>query len=100
MTPTNFNSETRRPRIAKKPEAPKGHEAFLKSLETNNAVMKVELAHGDILEGTIKHSDKYTISLRVDEGKGGQQVYVLFKHSIVRFWTNPNMQKTEPTATA
>lgn len=77
--------------IKKKPaNAPSGHEAFLKALEAGNAVIHVQMLSSEKpLKGTVKHSDKFTISLRVDRDDGTHQVYVLFKHAIESFWTNP-----------
>lgn len=72
------------------PAKPAGHEAFLKALEAGNAVVTIKMAtDGTELKGTIKHSDKYTISLRVDS-EDGYQVYVIFKSAVEMFWTNPN----------
>ncbi len=72
-------------------QQPKGHEAFLKALEASGATVIVEMSDGSSLTGTIKHSDKYTISLKVskerEKGDGAYQVYVVFKHSIVLFYT-------------
>lgn len=79
----------------KKPVAPKGHEAFLKALEVAGAVINVALAtspDATPMKGTIKHSDKYTISLKVSHPDGGYQVFVIFKHAIECFWTNPEDQ--------
>ncbi len=86
-----------RPKAAfpKKPVAPKGHEAFLKALESAGAVVSVALINSPDaapMKGTIKHSDKFTISLKVDRDDGTYQVYVLFKHAIESFWTNPEDQ--------
>lgn len=83
-----FNS----PRPFKKPVAPKGHEAFLKALEAAGAKVSLTLSNDPdtIMTGTVKHSDKYTISLRTDREDGTYQVYVIFKHAIEMFWTNPN----------
>jgi sRNA-binding regulator protein Hfq len=80
------------PRPFKKPPAPKGHEAFLKALEAAGAKVSLTLSNDPdtIMTGTIKHSDKYTISLRTDREDGTYQVYVIFKHAIEMFWTNPN----------
>lgn len=75
--------------IKKSAVAPKGHEAFLKALEQAGAKITVTLLSGDTMRGTLKHSDKYTLSLRVDAGDGTYQVYVIFKHAIETFWTNP-----------
>lgn len=81
---------TKRNFAAKKPLTPKGHEAFLKALEAGGALVTIRMStDGTELKGTIKHSDKYTISLRVDND-AGYQVYVIFKSAIEMFWTNPN----------
>lgn len=81
---------TPRKPFLKKPVAPKGHEAFLKALEQAGAKVSVTLLSGDVMRGTLKHSDKYTISLRVDNTEDSTyQVYVIFKHAIETFWTNP-----------
>jgi sRNA-binding regulator protein Hfq len=79
----------------KKPKAaPAGHEAFLKALENARAVVTVAMVSDpDVtMKGTIKHSDKYTISLKVDRDDGTHQVFVLFKHAIESFWTDPKDQ--------
>jgi sRNA-binding regulator protein Hfq len=82
-------------RTAPKPVgAPKGHEAFLKSLETAGSVVTIqELDTDELLIGTIKHSDKYTISLKVTDSETKRyQVYVIFKHAIKKFWMAPENQ--------
>lgn len=64
-------------------QAPKGHESFLKALEQSGSKIYIEkISSGSILEGIIKHSDKYTISLLV---RG--ETRVIFKHDISEFWT-------------
>ena len=80
--------------VVKSPAAPKGHEAFLKSLETHSAVVSIQFLDSDeIMVGTIKHADKYTISLKVNDADGARyQVYVIFKHAIKKFWTAPENQ--------
>jgi sRNA-binding regulator protein Hfq len=88
---------TPRPKaFIKKPIAtPKGHEAFLKALEAAGAVVNIALVSSSDappMKGTIKHSDKYTISLKVDRADGSYQVFVVFKHAIECFWTNPEDQ--------
>jgi sRNA-binding regulator protein Hfq len=78
--------------IVKKTPALKGHEAFLKALEAAGAVVNVALMTdpgAPPMKGTIKHFDKYTISLKVDHKDGTYQVFVIFKHAIESFWTNP-----------
>lgn len=72
--------------IAKKPAAPKGHEAFLKALETSAAQVQVEkISNGDLIIGQVKHSDKYTITMKVDNEDGSHTNRVVFKHDISEF---------------
>jgi sRNA-binding regulator protein Hfq len=74
--------------VIKKPTqvAPlKGHEAFLKALETTNARITVEKCDGSIIKGTVKHSDHFTISIRCETGKDR----VVFKHDISEFSATP-----------
>lgn len=81
--------------FVKKPVSPKGHEAFLKALEAAGAVVNIALLtspDAPPMKGVIKHSDKYTISLKVDRPDGSYQVFVVFKHAIECFWTNPEDQ--------
>lgn len=82
--------------FTKKPASPKGHEAFLKALEAAGAIVNIALVtspDAPPMKGVIKHSDKYTISLKVDRPNGGgYQVFVIFKHAIESFWTNPEDQ--------
>lgn len=98
----NYSSTTRRTVNAKPKQKtatdnkPKGHEAFLKTLEDANATIFIqELDTNEIHTGTIKRSDKYTISLSVS-ALGGYQVYVFYKHAIKKFWTTPT--KNKPSA--
>lgn len=61
----------------------KGHEAFLKALEASGATIKVFLLdQEEPLVGTVKHSDKYTISLEPSDGGESE---VVFKHAIRSF---------------
>lgn len=62
---------------------PKGHEAFLKALESSGAHVEFEKAsNGEKVIGTIKASDKYTVSVfELSSGK----TRVLFKHDISEF---------------
>lgn len=78
-----------------KPTRPllQGHAAFLKSLEHNNANVIVEKMNGDKVEGLVRHSDKYTITMRC---KGVDRV--IFKHDISEFMTTtPRPQQTVVT---
>ena len=75
----------------KKPNAPEGHEAFLKALEAGGAIVTIRRATDGVeMKGTIKTSDKFTISLKVDRPDGTYQTYVIYKQHIEMFWTNPN----------
>lgn len=69
-------------RSTKKESKPKGHEAFLKALETAGATICVEYVESIpsdpmTLTGVVKHSDAYTISIDV-----GGATAVVFKHAI------------------
>ena len=78
--------------VARKPNAPKGHEAFLKALEASNAVVLFEKSSsGEKVTGKIKCSDKYTISVQVPLPNETDKYItrVLFKHDISEFST-PN----------
>lgn len=74
------------PAWKKKPKAAnkklEGHEAFLKALETSGALIEIITIAGETLVGTVKHSDKFTISLKLD---GSERTLVIFKHSIESF---------------
>lgn len=95
----NEVTQLKRPFVKKKSASPSGHEAFLKALEAGSAVVTIKMAtDGTELKGTIKHSDKYTVSLRCDRPDGTYQVYVIFKSAIEMFWTNPNEQQQLPAA--
>jgi sRNA-binding regulator protein Hfq len=71
---------------AKKPfkknsDSTKGHEAFLKALETSGATISVELMDDpNPVIGTVKHSDKYTVSIQSEN-----EVRVIFKHAMRLF---------------
>lgn len=79
-------------------KAPAGHEAFLKALETSGAQIEVEKMSGEKLIGRVKHSDKFTISLRVESG-GVVRDRVLFKHDLSEFSAiSPRPAQTPPDA--
>lgn len=86
--------------LVKKPggSAPKGHEAFLKALETSGAEIRVEKkSSGDIVVGTVKHSDKFSITVKVAVGEGQFESRVIFKHDISEFRAlTPNPAKAQP----
>ena len=72
------------PRKTKSAPVPKGHEAFLKALESSGATVYFEkVSSGAVVKGLLKHSDKFTVSVLEDGG----QTRVLFKHDISEFWT-------------
>lgn len=79
-------TERKYPKPANKPSSkviPKGHEAFLKALESSSATVTFEKASsGAEIIGIIMHSDKYTVSVF-----DGQKTRVLFKHDISEFST-------------
>lgn len=84
-TPTVHNKPFR-----KKPaNSPEGHAAFLKAIENAQGVIRVMKTSGEIRKGSVKTSDKYTISLKETREDGSYQVYVIFKHAIEEFWTDP-----------
>lgn len=93
MSDTSIASPVPKRSFGKKPAgtSPKGHEAFLKALELAGATITVRLLNDPevTMKGSIKHSDKYTISLKVTNPDGTYQVFVLFKHAIESFWTDP-----------
>jgi|GEM_PF-2277548 len=70
----------------------KGHEAFLKALETSGAQIEVEKCDGTIITGAVIHSDKFTVSVRTfvpnparPEGDLLRRDRVIFKHDISEF---------------
>lgn len=65
----------------------KGHEAFLKALELSNADVVVEKCNDVIYKGKLKHSDKYTITLRTVNDDASTTDRVIFKHDISEFHT-------------
>lgn len=67
---------------AKSKTTPTGHEAYLKALETSGAMVAFEKAStGQVIAGSIKTSDKYTISVQTEFG-----TRVLFKHDLSEFF--------------
>ena len=77
-----------RPRTnaAARPGTPlKGHEAFIKALEFSGATAQIEkISSGEKVIGTLKHSDKFTITIRAKDG-GVERDRVIFKHDISEF---------------
>lgn len=90
-------SRSAAPRVGDAKRTPlKGHEAFLKALELSGADLVVEKCDGVIYGGKIKHSDKYTITLRTTVRQEHFGVApemtdpldrVIFKHDISEFYT-------------
>lgn len=65
---------------------PTGHEAFLKHLEGSGAPVVLKLMTGAEVTGSIKASDRQTISIRENVGnKGAYLTHVVFKHAIAEF---------------
>lgn len=86
-----------RPRLSVKLRSlkkPEGHEAFLKMLEVSKAEIKITTLDGGVFQGVVRHSDKYTISIK--DGEKGTVVF--FKHGIEQFEPiepAPNKEKSE-----
>lgn len=88
-----FNRRRREEGKGKK-HTSQGHEAFLKQLETAKAEIRIITTAGEVFTGVVKHSDKYTISIRSNPEEG---TVVFFKHSIERFHpTEPAPARGEP----
>ena len=86
-----FNAYMSRPKRPVAKIAPKGHEAFLKALESSRAEVTFEMAaSGAIWRGPIKASDKYTVSIQEELG-----TRVLFKSDISTFYVDAPKAKTE-----
>lgn len=73
----------------RRPSKPKqtftGHEAFLKQLEQYRSPITVIYRDGGESTGTVRCSDKFTITLRVEAAPGAFHEWVIFKHDISRF---------------
>lgn len=69
---------------SRKAAGPKGHEAFLKQLEESKSEIVLEKMSGEKVQGVVKHSDKFTITVRVDDGDKAID-RVIFKHDISEF---------------
>jgi glycine/D-amino acid oxidase-like deaminating enzyme len=76
----------RRPRAARPAAPPKGHEAFLKALEASGATIAVVKVSGGTIVGVLRHSDKYTLTVRTAHD-GGHRDRVMFKHDISEFYS-------------
>lgn len=63
----------------------KGHEAFIKALEFSGAIAQIEkISTGEKVIGTLKHSDKFTVTIRAKDGDI-ERDRVIFKHDISEF---------------
>lgn len=90
-------------RPAAKPRKVEGHEAHLKALETSGATIIVTMASGIEYMGVVRHSDKYTISLRIKDATApeGSRKKVLFKHAIDSYEPlTPGVRATETDESA
>lgn len=64
-----------------------GHEFFLKELEKSGARIRVAFLDDDMpVDGTVSHSDKFTITLRTQTVNHGIRDIVYFKHAIKAFY--------------
>jgi sRNA-binding regulator protein Hfq len=81
----------------------KGHEAFLKQLETSGAEIEIEKkSNGEKIKGIVKHSDAYTVTIKAPcEFVVGDTVNrVIFKHDISEFRAmHGKIETTETTET-
>jgi sRNA-binding regulator protein Hfq len=85
-----------KPPMSKKSVAPKGHEAFLKALESSGSQVQVEkISSGELVIGQVKHSDKYTVTMRIMNADGSHINRVLFKHDISEFSSITQRPETE-----
>lgn len=90
----SFHKRRREEGKNKKQHTNHGHEAFLKQLETSKAEIRIVTTAGEVFSGVVKHSDKYTVSIRSSEEEG---TVVFFKHAIERFHpTEPAPKRGEP----
>lgn len=92
-------SDTNRKPLKRK-NGPVGHENFLKALEASKARIMVVMTSGEQLEGRVKHSDKFTISLTPEDAVlADMPTRVIFKHAIEQFWPiDPPAFKAESQA--
>jgi sRNA-binding regulator protein Hfq len=83
--------DSRQPRqvntLRKNPNNPlKGHQAFLKALETSGVdVIFMKASDGSEVRGTVKAADNFTVSVKVTQPDGSYITRVLFKHDISEF---------------
>lgn len=74
----------------------KGHEAFLKALELSGADVVIEkVSSGEAVEGKLKHSDKYTVTIRSMSKDDKLIDRVIFKHDISEFYTTTARPEVE-----
>jgi len=78
----------------------KGHEFFLKELEKSKARIRVTFLDDDVpIDGTVTHSDKFTITIRTGTVNHGTRDVVFFKHAIKGFYPI-DLRSKEPTVEA
>ena len=65
----------------KKKFTPKGHDAILKDFQAKNTPVFIESIGGDLIEGVVTASDRYTISIRDKDGN----IETIYKHGIFSF---------------
>lgn len=86
----NQQGNTKRQAGQKAPANVGGHEAFLKNIEASENRLRITVASsGEVVDGFIKATDKYTVSLKVNMNKpedpNAYIVRVFFKHDISEF---------------
>lgn len=60
----------------------KGHDAQLQDAQVNSLPTSITTMGGDCFKGRVVKRDKYTITLRYDEGKFAGQDEIFYKHAI------------------
>lgn len=81
--------------LAVKKNILKGHEAFLKALEMNDAKIEIEKCDGTVYRGILRHTDKFTLTVYVTQRGDVREENefveiagrdrVIFKHDISEF---------------
>lgn len=86
-TEEHFRPHSRRITVKPKKSKPEGHEAFLKMLQESGTVIEFFVG-GEVIVGTLKHSDKYTVSVKLTEDADdldAGRTAVIFKSAISYF---------------
>lgn len=95
VDPIVYRKEPKRtfsPNKAKNPTTvkPRGHEAFLKQIETSGGQITLEkMSSGEKVTGRVKCSDKYTVTIKQALPDGIFRDRVIFKHDISEFSAEP-----------